>query len=598
MRKSRNPYVLLLVGMFLFARTSLPAQEEHPWVGVANASVFPQRLLDYRDEHGWSALRLSIFKDAKDAYERRLPVAERLLYAFLWIDLMHEPESEYVTEWINKMSEANRLHSNMPSQIHYFEGVLGDRLSDDFLRYFFSRGDLMRATYNQWDPSDLLTEFFSILEQLYLNNRYQFTQYPELAFATAFVHDVPPPPLWPHPQVGQTVLPRILRTPNEVFTFFTNPRDARWFHTSLKSLSLSDAIFLVDLIVTPAEVEWVRQTINVEPSEYEDVYSMVRYDTRRLQAGLMHWVYDDYSLPAIFKAGGLCVDQAYFASQVGKVQGIPTIEFLGSGLDGRHAWFGYLNPRGNWDMEAGRYADQRFVTGYAFNPQTWSFISDHEVDYLGSGYRKSASFFSSQVHYYWGRLFSHLDELEAAHKAAESAVAIERRNDAAWSLLIKLRKKIDFPQNQIDATYRSVLSALRTHSDLEARYLSEFADYLDSTGRNNSAKLERNRITYKNKDTRTDLAIKNAADILEESLNTDTRSAQMYVYKRIIYQVGGEGGMQILDDLVFPFVNQLLKQQRLADAKTAVLEAERVLQPNATSQMARELNRLKAQLGL
>jgi hypothetical protein len=72
----------------------------------------------------------------------------------------------------------------------------------------------------------------------------------------------------------------------------------------------------------------------------------------------------------------------------------------------------------------------------------------------------------------------------------------------------------------------------------------------------------------------------------------------MYVYKRIIYQVGGEGGMQILDDLVFPFVNQLLKQQRLADAKTAVLEAERVLQPNATSQMARELNRLKAQLGL
>lgn len=589
---------LVLLSLCWLSASAVRGEEEHPWLGIANTSMFPQKLINYRDTHGWADLRLSVFKDAKYAYERRHPVAERLLYTFLWIDLMYQSESEYVNEWIEKMGRANRLHSNMPAQIPFFEGALGDRLSDGFLRYFFSKGDLMRSTYNQWDPADLLTEFFSILDRLYSENQYLFGQYPELAFAIAYVHDVPPTPLWPHPQVGQHALPRQLRSPDEVFEYFTNARNQKWFHNSIKRLSLSDAIFMVDLIVTPEEVEWVRETVTVSPLEYDEVYSMIRYDLSRLERGQMYWVYDDYSLPAIFQAGGICVDQAYFASQVGKVQGLPTIEFLGSGLDGRHAWFGYLNARGKWLMEAGRYADQRFVTGHAFNPQTWSFISDHEVAFIGAGYHKSQSYYKSQVHFYWGRILGYMDDLDTAVNAAEDAVAMERRNAEAWELLIDLRKRNGTPQNRVDATYKAALSALRTYSDLEAKFLTAYAEYLDSTGRENSARIERNRITYRNKDDRSDLAIQNAVKMLESSMESDSRSAQMYVYKKMLHQLGDQAGIQLLDQLVAPFINFLLKEGRSGDAKTAVLDAERVLNPTSGSTMAKDFAKIKSQVGL
>lgn len=576
----------------------IQAEEEHPWIGIANASVFPQKLLNYRDAHGWSELRMSVFRDAKHAYERRHPVAERLLYTFLWIDLMYQEESEYVTEWLDKMGKANRLHANMPAQIPYFQGALGERLSDEFLRYFFSKSDLMRSTYNQWEPTDLLTEFFSILERLYSNNKYLFGRYSELAFAIAFVHDVPPPPQWPHAQVGQHVLPRQLQSPGEVFAYFTNARNSKWFHNSIRRLSLSDTIFIVDLIVTPEEVEWVHSNVTVSPLEFEDVYTMITYDMSRLERGQMYWIYDDYSLSSIFQAGGICVDQAYFASQVGKVQGLPTIEFLGSGLDGRHAWFGYLNNRGKWEMDAGRYADQRFVTGYGFNPQTWGYISDHEVAFIGAGYHHSNSFYRSQVHFYWARILGFMGHLEVAVKAAEDAVAMERRNAEAWELLIDLRKQNGALRNRVDATYRSALSAFRTYSDLEAKFLTSFAEYLEATGRENSARSERNRITYRNKDNRSDLAIQNAVKILEESMQSDSRSAQMYVYKKLLYQLGDQAGIQLLDQLVLPFVNYLMKEGRNGDAKIAITEAERVLNPPTQSQMAGEISKIKVQVGL
>lgn len=598
MRSTRHLLNVLRVFLFCLLASSLRAEEEHPWISIANASVFPQKLLNYRDAHGWSELRMSVFNDAKYAYERHQAVAERLLYTFLWIDLMYKAESEYVHEWVDKMGTANRLHANMPSEIAFDEGVLGERLSDAFLKYFFSKGDLMRTTYNQWDPSDLLTEFFSILEQLYSKNKYLFTQYPELAFAIAFVHDVPPSPLWPHPQVGQNVLPRQLRAPGEVFEYFTSARNAKWLHNSMKRMSLSDAIFLVDVVVQPSEVEWVRKNVTVSPLEYEGVYSMIEYDVQRLQAGQMYWMYNDYSLSTIHQAGGICVDQAYFSSQVGKVQGLPTIEFLGSGLDGRHAWFGYLNSRGKWKMDAGRYADQRFITGHAFNPQTWTFISDHEVALLSAGYHKAHSYFKSQVHFYWARILGYMGEIDVAVKGAENAVAMERRNAEAWELLIRLRKQNDTPRNRIDATYRSALSALRTYSDLEAKFLTDFADYLESTGRENSAKVERNRITYRNKDNRSDLAIQNSVQILEESMRSDSRSAQMYVYKKVMNQLGDQAGIQVLDTLVVPFLNHLLKEGRSGEAKTVILEAERVLNPSSGSQMANEIQKVKSQLGL
>jgi len=154
------------------------------------------------------------------------------------------------------------------------------------------------------------------------------------------------------------------------------------------------------------------------------------------------------------------------------------------------------------------------------------------------------------------------------------------------------------PRSRIDSSYRSALSSLRTYSDLEARFISEYADYLDETGRENSARLERSRITFKNKNTRSDLAIDNAVAVLEQSMREDSRAAQMYVFRKILHQVGAQGGIQVVDHLVVPFLNYLVKMGRSGEAKSAILEAEKVLQPTIGSQMAKEIQKAKSQLGL
>ena len=51
-----------------------------------------------------------------------------------------------------------------------------------------------------------------------------------------------------------------------------------------------------------------------------------------------------------------------------------------------------------WELDAGRYAEQRFVTGYARDPQTWGEFSDHELKFLSERFRDLPSFRQSRLH--------------------------------------------------------------------------------------------------------------------------------------------------------------------------------------------------------
>ena len=83
-----------------------------------------------------------------------------------------------------------------------------------------------------------------------------------------------------------------------------------------------------------------------------------------------------YTLEDIKNNGGICVDQAYYATILGKGRGIPTLYFHGQGASGGHAWFGYLSHGGKWELDCGRYESQNYPKGYAVDPQTWQRIDD------------------------------------------------------------------------------------------------------------------------------------------------------------------------------------------------------------------------------
>ena len=163
---------------------------------------------------------------------------------------------------------------------------------------------------------------------------------------------------------------------------------------------------------------------------------MVRYRMDRVQTRTMNWPESTYPLWDILRDGGICVDQAYFATEAGKARGVPTLLFAGAGSEGRHAWFGFLDENRKWQLDAGRYAEQRFLTGLAYDPQTWQALSDHEIQFLAERFRALPSYRQSRVHAAFANELLRAGRKDEAAASARKAVNYERRNLAAQEILL------------------------------------------------------------------------------------------------------------------------------------------------------------------
>ncbi len=137
-------------------------------------------------------------------------------------------------------------------------------------------------------------------------------------------------------------------------------------------LSFENLKYLVDSEVKLSELAYAQQN-RISYSQFADAFFSIQYDTARIgnTHTVYNWPYTSYTLSDILEKGGICIDQAYYAEILGKGRGIPTIRFTGYGMDGAHAWFGYLSNSGKWELDCGRYEEQDFPKGFAVDPQTW-----------------------------------------------------------------------------------------------------------------------------------------------------------------------------------------------------------------------------------
>ncbi|HMO25409.1 MAG TPA: hypothetical protein PKB10_04000, partial [Tepidisphaeraceae bacterium] len=95
----------------------------------------------------------------------------------------------------------------------------------------------------------------------------------------------------------------------------------------------------------------------------------------------------EYTLENLLKVGGICIDQSYFASQVARIVGVPSVVVIGQGGGGGvgHAWVGSLELRGRqvlWNFTDGRYDAQLYYTGTVTDPQTRRSMSEGQVAML------------------------------------------------------------------------------------------------------------------------------------------------------------------------------------------------------------------------
>jgi hypothetical protein len=532
---------------------------------------------------------------ARAAYEHdKLTAAAGWLHAARWAMLFAQTEAEFIPAWIKSIESAHVGHANMPSRFEITPRPLGRWLSPELQGWLVSNPTFSEEFFALLAPQDYIPAVFQILNSLHHADPAKFVRYSSLALAIAVVYDVAPPPWWPHAQVSASALSRKLSAPADAFAWWTKEDVAgRTFHR-LTKLPADELKFVVDAAAPFAELTWSQQIADYPLAQLDKAYTMIRYRQDRIANNNPVWPGAAYAMHFILRDGGICVDQAYFATETGKARGVPTLLFYGAGNDGRHAWFGFLDGAQKWQLDAGRYAEQRFVTGHALDPQTWREISDHELKFLAERFRTLPTFRQSQIHAVFAADYLATNNAAAAAIAARQAVTLERRNVVAWELLIQTEEATGRTVRQRETTLREAALALQLYPDLEAGFRKRVSASLRARGESSAADVEEQMLARKYQSKRGDLSTQQAKDILLRSLATDKPPAQTLAYNSAIDRFGRGAGIGFFDEVVVTFVQHLLRAGDKPGAERAITRARQALKVEPNSQLESEFGRLLA----
>jgi len=160
-------------------------------------------------------------------------------------------------------------------------------------------------------------------------------------------------------------------SPNAIFKYYVTYRHLMYF--GIKDVPARLLVYVVDDCTSIKDMKWALTRYHGDPMVGQ-LFFNIQYDYGALRPGAVKRVdRAGYNLPNILKYGGVCIDQAYFASAVGKAIGVPTAIDEGMSSVVGHAWVGFLQARGNagwWNFNVGRYSEYQGVIGTVKNPLT------------------------------------------------------------------------------------------------------------------------------------------------------------------------------------------------------------------------------------
>ena len=542
------------------------------------------------ESDGLTPVSVRLFAGAIRAYELRQEEAASAWYLIArWCELLGQSQAKSGRLWLETIHKAGGLHAGV-DQARIFalpNEPISRLLTAESVGWLLVNREFSATFFDLVTPLDCLPQVIANLQTLREADERGFGAYTQLALAIALVYDAPPPPYWPHWQVSAEALPRRLPSPQSAFKFLVDADKAGATLHKLGTLSAAELRFAVDFSAPFPELAWAQRSVKFALPDLVKSYEAVRYRTDRIEAKDYMWPGVRYALPEIYKEGGICVDQAYFATQSGKARGVPTLLFSGAGRDGRHAWFGYLGSAQKWVLDAGRYAEQRYVTGVACDPQTWAQLSDHELSFLSEGFRRLPPYRQSRQHQVFADMYLRLGQKSAAAAAARKAVNYERRNVDAWELLIAA--SAEAPARARETLLREAAQAMQRYPDLNARFIRELASSLRGRGEVSAAEFEERSLVRRGQSGgRSDMGVDQAVAMMEAAKPAD----QMRVYKQVLQQYARDAGIDFYDRVTRPLFTQMIKGNRRGEALQLIAQTRAVLKPERDSQLDREMTEL------
>jgi len=365
----------------------------------------------------------------------------------------------------------------------------------------------------------------------------------------------------------------------------------RRYALNLPDLSVNELKFLVDHPLPESEMEWARKNVTTSRSSFDKVFSSIRYDFARLQAGLLTWPYPTYRLTDIKDKGGICVDQGYFAAMAGKAKGLPTLFFTGQGESGGHAWFGYLDAPGRWVTDCGKYAEENYPVGEAMDPQTWKPITDTELTFLAKGRERSEGYRQAKL---WTDYATAMGPQDG-NPFLDAALALQPEFLAAWNVRGAWLDETGTSQ-QREEFWQAFVKRFSRYPDLKVGGQEKLLELVKARGDEPAAKNLERQILVQNRTKRFDLSIGATAAKVGEKIEAGDWVGAESAYRQALREFKGQSGGHLLYGLVAPFVETALAEGQPKTAKNALQEAKRVLKAGKDSLVGQALLELENQV--
>jgi hypothetical protein len=441
------------------------------------------------------------------------------------------------------------------------------------------------------DPLDVKKEALENLLRLSEANSGDLHEYAALGVAYSLVFDQPFPEDWPHRQVSRDAVPIGDLDIVQRFHFYVQSNRDKKLDLDLTQLSFENLKYLVDSETKLSEFVYAQENQNrISYSHFADAFFAIQYDNNRIgnAAAVYDWPYPSYKLADIEKNGGICIDQAYYAETLGKGRGIPTIRFTGYGMDGAHAWFGYLSSSGKWELDCGRYEEQDFPKGFAVDPQTWRPIDDSVLENLFKNGAKNPNYQPAMTALAWAHL--HENDASYAH-ILDDARSIMPEWSGTWRLQARLVEKSG-DLDKIKAFYQDWIAQFGNYPEMKVEGQKRLYLALKAADDPDADDLLKD-IIIQNRSEGFDLGIGVGADEMNEKLKTEDWDGARLVYERTIRDFGREGGLTLYSKIVYPYVTACLQNDKVDLADQAIAFTEDRMTIDMSSQVGQGFTELK-----
>lgn len=397
------------------------------------------------------------------------------------------------------------------------------------------------------DPKGAL----QVLLQLAEANLADLHEYAALGVAYALVFDEPFPGDWPHAQVPQNAVPAGDLDVVKRFQFYVQANRDHKLELDLTQLSVDNLVHLVDSRVKLSELQYAQQN-TIPYDHFDQAFFSIRYDESRISGDTaFNWPEPDYLLADIEKDGGICVDQAYYATEIGKGRGIPTIFFTGQGTEGGHAWFGYLTRAGKWDLDCGRYASQNYPHGYALDPQTWQVVDDTTLAALAkNGDNARPDWQPARNALAWARL--HLGT-PLGRQVLEQARSLSPDFPAPWQAEGDVLATAHAPVDDQKSFYNDWIKQFQSFDDMRVEGQKRLLAVLKAANDPDAESVERD-MTLQNRSSNVDFGTQGSISGIEDKFKAQDFDGAKVSFEAAVRDFKDQGGGSFFYDVIRPYM--------------------------------------------